>query len=230
VAARHPRLREGEIHVWRADLTAVGDDLLELLSPAERARAAHMRKELDRQLWGRARGVLRALLGRYLASDPRSLRFMPDGHGKPALVSDAPASPAGERLTQAGTARLSFNLSHSQELALYAFTETGAIGVDVQVARRPIDELALAARAFGPAQTRHLEGLDPGLRAQAFLRLWVRHEAELKCRGTGIGGGRARAGEENLWTTQLEMGPRAAAAVAVERPPRELRRLEWSAS
>ena len=71
--------------------------------------------------------------------------------------------------------------------------EAGPVGVDVEVPRRAIDEVALAARAFGPAEARRLEGLDPAVRAQEFLRAWVRHEAQLKCRGTGIGGAPAGA-------------------------------------
>ena len=65
--------------------------------------------------------------------------------------------------------------------------ERGAVGVDVEVARRPINEAALAARTFGPDEARRLAALDPVSREREFLRLWVRHEARLKCRGTGIG-------------------------------------------
>ena len=124
---------------------------------------------------------------------------------------------------------MSFNLSHSGQLALYAFTETGAVGVDVEVARRPIDEIAIAARTFGPAEARRLGGLDPAIREREFRRAWVRHEAELKCRGTGIGGPEAGLGGREPWTAELEVGPRAAAAVAAEHPPRELCCWDWHA-
>ena len=80
---------------------------------------------------------------------------------------------AGAPPAEQMTARLRFNMSHSQRLALYAFAVPGPVGVDVQVARRAIDEIALAARAFGPAESRRLESLEPVLRAQEFLRAWV---------------------------------------------------------
>jgi 4'-phosphopantetheinyl transferase len=210
-----PRLAEGAVHVWRADLEAVTDDLLELLSCEEEARAARFLAERDRRLWGRAHGVLRAMLGRYLETDPRTPRLVVGSHGKPAL-DDA-----------AGPARLSFNLSHSGQLALFAFTETGPVGVDVEFARRPIDEVAMATRTFGGAEAERLAGLDAATREWEFLRLWVRHEAELKFRGTGIGDATRSAEEREPWIVELEMGPRAAAAVAAQEPPDELHCWDW---
>src|SRR5271155_1853637 len=107
-----PLLAEREVHVWRAELAAVAEDLQELLNDEERARAARMVNERDRELWRRSRGLLRALLGRYLQREPRSLRFVVGEHGKPALAQDA--SP-----------RVAFNMSHSGQIALYAFSGAG---------------------------------------------------------------------------------------------------------
>jgi 4'-phosphopantetheinyl transferase len=215
--------------VWRADLAELADDLGELLSPAERTRAERFAHERDRLLWTRAHGVLRQLLGRYLERDPRALSFTTVAHGKPALLDDPPRSPATSRRIAARPAGLSFNLSHSGHLALYAFSAIGPVGVDVEVARRPIDELAIAARAFNPAQVRRLAVLDPLTREREFRRAWVRHEAALKCRGTGIGGAAGQASGGEPWIAELDLGPRAAGAVAVGRPPRELRCWDWRA-
>jgi len=207
-----PLLADGAVHVWRADLAAVAEDLGELLCEEERARAHRIVNERDAELWRRSRGLLRELLGRYLQREPRSLRFTAGEHGKPALA----CSPA-----------LSFNVSHSGPLALYAFSEAGAVGVDVEVGRHTIDEVAIAARALGAAEAQRLRALDPASRRREFLRAWACHEAELKCLGVGIGGaGDSDAGRE-LWIAQLDVGPDAAAAVAVERPARELRCWEF---
>jgi len=216
--------------VWRADLEAVTDDLGELLSSDERARAQRLVRERDRQPWIRSRGALRALLGRYLHGDPSALRFGAGAHGKLALIDDASVSrTAPEPVSAPPTpTRISFNLSHSGKLALYAFTPTAAVGIDVELARRPIDALAIAARTFGPVEARRLEELDQATREREFLRAWVRHEAELKCLGVGIGGAVA-AGARRPWIAELAVGPRAAAAVAVEGPPRELRCWDWPA-
>jgi hypothetical protein len=58
------------VHVWRADVDADDDVLVELLSAEERGRAERFLEECAGRRWARSRGVLRALLGRYLQEDP----------------------------------------------------------------------------------------------------------------------------------------------------------------
>jgi 4'-phosphopantetheinyl transferase len=223
----HPPLAEGAIHLWRVDLASVRHDLRRALSLEERERSERFLREQDRRLWIGAHGVLRVLLGRYLERDPGSLRFTGGTHGKPKLVENPSESSAAAGRTSAEPARIRFNLSHSDRLALLAFTRSGEIGVDVEVSRRPINQLALAARAFGADEARHLAALSPALRKREFLQSWVRHEAELKCRGTGIGGAAADVRGSEPWIAELAVGPRAAAAVAVEGTARELRCWSW---
>ena len=203
---RAPQLTVGALHVWRADLDAVGEETAALISPVERERAARIAGERERVRWSRARGLLRELLGVYLRRDPRALPLTAGANGKPTL---------------GGPQALSFNLSHSGGTALYVFASAGPVGVDVELARGGLDALALAGRAFGPAETQRLRELDPCAREQEFLRSWVRHEAKLKCLGTGLGGSDAIADERAPWVAELEIGPRAAGAVAaLERPTR----------
>jgi hypothetical protein len=125
-APPHPRARKGSVHVWRADLAAVGDELGDLLCADELARATRIVPERNRVLWARSRGVLRALLGRYLDADPRELRFELGTHGKPALLPEGPA-PATD---------LRFNLSHSGALMFVAVTAGREVGVDVERPRK----------------------------------------------------------------------------------------------
>jgi 4'-phosphopantetheinyl transferase len=209
IGPRRPRLGERELHVWLVDLEQAGEDRRRLLSEGELARGRAMASEGDRRRWTRARGALRALLGRYLGRDARAIELVAGPHGKPALAG------AGER-------RLAFNLSHSGRLALVALARAD-VGVDVETVRRPIDEIALAARTFGPATAARLRALQRPARTQAFLREWTRHEAALKC----LGGGLARAASERersaLWIAELDLGELAAGAVALEREPSELR-------
>jgi 4'-phosphopantetheinyl transferase len=213
------RATAGAIDVWRADLAALGDRAEQLLSNSERARAARILPERKRILWARSRGVLRALLGRYLERDPRALRFELGPHGKPALAcaEDLP------------TTDLCFNLSHSGGLALYAVTLGHAVGIDVEAPHRRIDELAIAARVLGREQARRLTELDPQSRTREFLRAWVAHEAAVKCLGLGLAAPTEGRPQNGLWTTQLDVGPDFAAAVAVDGGRCELRRWEWRA-
>lgn len=205
-----PRLRRGALHVWRVDLDLVDDRLQELLDREERERAGRILGARSRQLWSRSRGALRALLSAYLGTEPRALRFAIGAHGKPALPERS---------------RPYFNLSHSGNVALYAVTDTGAVGIDVEAASRSFDALALAARAFGPAEVDRLADLETALRKREFLRLWTRHEAALKCVGSGIGCSRASEIEPSI--IELDVGSHASAAVAFVPPLRELRLWDW---
>jgi 4'-phosphopantetheinyl transferase len=227
------------VYVWRADLDAAAPgELLDLLSPEERARAARIVRAQARARWARSRGVLRALLGLYLECDPRALRFQTGPHGKPTL-------PESE---------LSFNVSHSAGLALYALAPAAPVGVDVEVlAPRPLqrDEVALAERVLGPDAAQRLRALPPTARHREFLRQWVRHEAALKCLGVGFVGSRGAetaartpaqtavaaetpaqtaAAAARLRVSALDVGPHAAAALAVQAAPPQLRPWELRCS
>jgi 4'-phosphopantetheinyl transferase len=216
--------------VWRADLALVPPGLTDLLSGEELARAERFKRPHDALLWASARGVLRALLADYLGSDATALHIAADANGKPTLLADPTQARARATRLSPTSRPLSFNLSHSGGIALFAFTTAGPVGVDVELARRPIDTLALAARAFGAGAAGRLARLDASRREREFLRLWVRHEAALKCLGTGLRGADA-AGESRdaQWIAELEIGPRAAGAVALVDPPSELRCWEWRA-
>lgn len=195
-----PLFAEGTIHLWRADLTAVEEELEELLCAEERERAARIVRERDRVLWARSRGVLRALLGRYLDRDPRTLEFVLGPHGKPALRERAGLTAEGPGGVRPGGA-LRFNLSHSGTLALYAITAGPEVGVDIERAR---------------------ERYTP-----EFLRAWVAREAAGKCRGTGLATSPEGPHQDDLWTSELDVGPDAAGVVAVEGEPCELCCWEW---
>ena len=196
--ARAGSLEADELHVWRARLDAPGlaDDIV--LSDAERDRAGGFRFEGDRVRWSRARAILRRLLGDYLERDPRAIELEAGTNGKPGV---------------GGAGGLEFNLSHSGGLALFAFALHNPVGVDVELAGRARDHLAIAERVLGADASRRLRELPPELREREFLRSWVRHEAALKCKGARLGAD-ARADELHLTDLPLRRG---AAAVALER-------------
>jgi 4'-phosphopantetheinyl transferase len=224
-APDQPELPEDTVDVWRAKLTGADERLGALLCEQERARAGRLLSVRSRLLWTRSRGLLRVLLGRYLHEDPRALRFAEEAHGKPLLLVPADRSPRGAGV---GGVHVSFNLSHSGELALYAFCAGAAVGVDVEGDRRSIDEVALAARVLGASEAAHLRAIaDPAVRRREFLKAWTRYEAQLKCLGTGIGAGASGLDRGRVWVADLDPGGGAAGAVACAREPRELRCWTW---
>lgn len=212
-------LADGEVHLWIAQLDtqpAAADALVEkLLSPEERRRAARFANSRDATRWGRSRALLRSILGSYLDADPARLLFVAGEHGKPRFDGDE--------------AWLRFNLSHAAGIAVYAMASGFEVGVDVETEARRVNALAIAERALGEQAARHLEGLAEPERTRRFLRMWVRHEASLKCLGVGLARADGGAGREPFWVEQLDLQG-AVVAVAATRAPRRVRRYRWPAS
>ena len=174
VPAEFPVLAADEVHVWMAVRPATADaasGFEPLLSPEERDRAARFHFERDRTAFVAARGRLRQLLGRYLQSAPEKIQFITNAHGKPELPAPAP---------------LQFNLSHSGDLAVFAFTRAGRVGVDVEQARPGVANDAVAERFFAPGEVKALRALPVAAQAAAFLACWTRKEAFVKAHGAGL--------------------------------------------
>jgi 4'-phosphopantetheinyl transferase len=226
-----PRITPGEVHVWRAQLARLGDRS-DLLSEAERERQRQIVSERDRQLWGRSRSVLRVLLARYLDAAPEQVPLAVDANGKPCL-----GRPRDDRRAGGPAESLHFNLSHSGELALYAFSSSWQVGVDVELAHvegRRHDLLALTRRVFGEGEAGRLRAFAPDAREREFLRLWTHYEAALKRVGQGIGAGADTSGVDasgvqgSAWIVELDLGSEGAAALAGERAASALRLWEFT--
>ncbi|HYV05451.1 MAG TPA: hypothetical protein VFB82_12735 [Blastocatellia bacterium] len=83
-----PALSRDHVHLWKMRLNREESDLLALertLTPDELARAERFSFECDRRRFTAARGQLRAILGRYLGTDPSELLFSYGARGKPFL-------------------------------------------------------------------------------------------------------------------------------------------------
>ena len=206
------RLDADTVDVWLVALDDAPADVL--LDAEEQARAARFVRDEDRARWIAARSALRALLGAYAGVDPRALRFAEGPHGKPALAG--------------GDDGLRFNLSHSADTALIAVARGREVGVDVELPRRAVDHVALARRVLTAEEADRIAAIeDAGAQERAFLRAWVRWEAVLKCRGTGIGGAGEAPEGPMPWVADLDVDAPAAAALAVDDGPVAVRTWRW---
>lgn len=135
-------LGRDEVHVWRAALGRPAECVRFLeqgLNADERKRAERFRFSKDRTHFIVARGLLlRAILGRYLATDPRTLQFCYGPYGKPGLARED------------GTDALFFNVAHSRGLALFAVTRDREVGVDLEYVDAHVAYEEIAARFFSP--------------------------------------------------------------------------------
>ncbi|WP_250124597.1 4'-phosphopantetheinyl transferase superfamily protein [Chroococcidiopsis sp. CCMEE 29] len=166
-----------DVHVWRAALAqpaARVQQLVQTLSADERIRAERFYFERDRNRFIVGRGLLRIVLSRYLGIAPDQLQFYYGSRGKPALA---------ETLSES---KLRFNLSHSEEMALYAVTRDREIGIDIEYIR-PITEMEqIAKRFFSIQENAVFCTLPPNQKQTAFFNCWTRKEAYVKAIGDGL--------------------------------------------
>lgn len=170
-------LPDDEVHLWHVDLAAVAEGeqrWVEMLSEDERTRAARFHFERDRQHFTATRALLRIILASYVEADPKALRFRYSDKEKPSLISER-----AENIVE-------FNVSHSGNAALLAFTRGRALGVDVEYMREDFDHNAIAARFFSENERCQLAALAAAERYRGFFRCWTRKEAYIKAVGTGL--------------------------------------------
>jgi len=170
-------LPEDEVQLWRVDLDAIRGEESRWqgrLSPDESKRALRFHFPSDRQRFVASRALLRTILAAYLEGDAVNLEFSYSKKEKPSLAGGH------------ATSGITFNLSHSGGIALYAFTRGREIGVDVEQVRGDFDVEPIARRFFSAQEQIHLNDLPKAERVEAFFRCWTRKEAYLKATGSGL--------------------------------------------
>jgi 4'-phosphopantetheinyl transferase len=221
-------LEASDVHVWLVSLNqpvAIVNGLLQLVSPDEQAKADRFQFEIDRRRFIVARGCLRTILAGYLGIAPAAIQFSYGNHGKPKLATQT-----------ASASQLKFNLAHSGDRAVYAFTLIGEVGVDLERIRPDFDGDEVARRFFSPSEVACLNQFSVAARQQAFFQCWTRKEAFIKAKGLGLSIAldqfdvtlaadeeaallRTRWDESEAarWSLQeIDVGPDYAAAVAIE--------------
>lgn len=211
-----------EIHVFAAPLSGpISEERAAVLNADERERANRLISPLHRQYFIAAHVVLREILGHYLEAAPASIQFTFGAHRKPAL-----AAPFEDKLH--------FNLSHSEDMAVYAITTSGAIGVDIEKIR-PDNKIDVADRFFSPAEKSALATLPSAQQIAGFYHVWSRKEAIIKANGKGLAIPLSSFSvsidnqietvsvEEKTWTLlSLPIHPDYAAALAAATPPAKI--------
>ncbi|MGC1394096.1 MAG: 4'-phosphopantetheinyl transferase superfamily protein [Coleofasciculaceae cyanobacterium] len=225
------KLLENEVHVWSASfkqLLLQVEQLTQILSEDEKNRASRFHFEQDKTRFIIGRGLLRLILGRYLKTEPDQLQFAYSLTGKPVVSSS----------------NVQFNLSHSEEMILYAFTSDRQIGIDLEYLR-PIPELKqLIQQFFSIGEASAILSLPASEQQLAFLQTWTCKEAYLKATGEGLAqlsqvevyikpGEPYRLlnnqSQANRWSLQtLTLTPEYVAALVVEGQNWHLKCWQWS--
>lgn len=172
-----PLLQNQEVHIWCADLN-IHDDLLQqmlnTLSHDEKERAARFVREADRLHFISARSILRDILSRYCGCNSKDIQFEYNAKGKPFLSKDQ------------SHLKIHFNLSHSNDIALYAVSKMENIGIDIEYTKKDIHPLDIAERFFSKDEILLLSQLPTADQLNGFYKIWTRKEAYVKAIGEGI--------------------------------------------
>jgi 4'-phosphopantetheinyl transferase len=172
----HLFLNNNELHIWRA----IWDDsfvnslshFMELLSNDELNRAKKYHFERDRQKFIFWRGSFKSILSKYVNISAPNIQFNYNSYGKPSLKNVF-----FEKSVQ-------FNISHSQSVAIYAFTFKDPVGIDIEYMRTDFDWQPIAQQFFTARENETLQKAESS--TQAFYYHWTRKEAIVKALGKGL--------------------------------------------
>jgi 4'-phosphopantetheinyl transferase len=170
------KFSDNEVHLWLVNLNISSQEIARLtntLSPNEIARADRFKFEEHKNRFIAARGYLRQILSSYLQKSCCEITFKYSDRGKPKLPNT----------------NLQFNVSHSQNIALYGFTDRNLIGIDIEYLRSNVECDKIAKRFFNEREFQIINNLLKEKKAQTFFQFWTIKEAYLKATGEGLGGG-----------------------------------------
>lgn len=142
-----------------------------VLSEKERLRAEQYLLPSDKHTYVISRAILKRLLGRFTQVDEQKITIDYGRNGKPFLV---------------GSTGLQFNIAHSGDVFVLAFTRGGEIGIDVESLEKDVNLSALQSYLFTPVEQSTFLQLEPSRRQEEFIRCWTRKEALLKATGDGL--------------------------------------------
>ena len=166
---------KNEVHIWCARL-----DLDELsvscacqrLSGDERKQALQLRTPLLRAKFIVSRTLLRMLIAHLCDCAPDRIQFSYGEYGKPSVENQFPS--------------VQFNMSHSGDIAAYAFTAYDPLGLDIEQHRPMPDLEGIAFRFFNHSDFEELLHVSAPERVPSFFDCWVRKEAYVKGLGKGL--------------------------------------------
>lgn len=172
------KLEPNQIHLYSIDLRQSAEVCTAkrpLLSPDEVSRAERYQFDHLRQRFILCRGYLRELLGAYLDQDPTNLHFQYTDKEKPYLPP--PSSDQDP---------LSFNVSHSEDIAVMAFAWKTELGIDVESLQRKTDIASIAKRYFSTLEFEQFLAVPEEQRIETFYNGWTAKEAFIKAKGQGL--------------------------------------------
>ena len=206
----------GEVAIWGVDISEMDyeyDQYSRLLLKEELVKINRLKNKQSRLTSVVARSGLRILSGVYLNKDPKKIIFKKLHNGKPIIDSH----------------KFYFNLSHSVNWIVWAFSISGKVGVDLEYVRNNVMYEKIAERYFHRCEIQKMnQSYDP---KRLFFDLWAAKESLVKASGKGVFAGmkditipidhdgippNLRVGD--FYLKKVEAGSRYACSLASEAP------------
>ena len=206
----------GEVAIWGVDISEMDyeyDQYSRLLLKEELVKINRLKNKQSRLTSVVARSGLRILSGVYLNKDPKKIIFKKLHNGKPIIDSH----------------KFYFNLSHSLNWIVWAFSISGKVGVDLEYIRNNVMYEKIAERYFHRCEIQKMnQSNDP---KRLFFDLWAAKESLVKASGKGVFAGmkdikipidhdglplNMRVGD--FYLKKIEAGSRYACSLASEVP------------
>lgn len=159
--------------VWLAYLPDFFSQLIELrhhLISSEQEKADRFYFEKHRIRYTVSQALLRILLGAYLRIPPQEIFLNKTPYGKPFLDNSA----------------IQFNISHSNEYAIYALSECTAVGIDIEYWKERKYLEGIIDSNFSVTEKTIYHNLDSSLKVSSFYQGWTCNEAYIKAIGMGL--------------------------------------------
>jgi len=118
------------------------------------------------------KGLLRLLIGKYLNLNPGELVFSYNEFGKPFIPDDKSG--------------LQFNISHSDDMAVFAFSNLTEIGVDIEKVKVIEDMEGVMNLCFTEYEKNWFRAINDEPRVETFYKMWTIKEAFIKAIGRGF--------------------------------------------
>jgi 4'-phosphopantetheinyl transferase len=213
-----------EVHLWTAyheDVSYLDAQLRTFLSAEEQERLAKYLVAAPRQQFLRSRGLLRLLLSQYLNCSPLAIQFQYLAQGKPTLAPEV-------------SHPVQFNIAHSQDCTLFAFSQDLALGVDLEYVDDRCHYREIAQRFLREEEWQNFAQINAEQQKLAFFRIWSRKEALIKLWGDSLFQGlqlypvptsvhpeqfSVISREQTIYLQDLDLNPRFTAALATFEQP-----------
>lgn len=159
--------------VWRIELIASEERyqyLYGLLDANEQKRANAFIRDDDRHQWVVAHGNMRLILAVYVGIKANNIPLVQKRGEKP-FIEDS---------------MVKFNLSHTNGYALLAVTNSGEVGIDIELKRDNVRIERTSRSTFSVTERRDILEVEGAVRVERFYNCWTRKEAFIKAIGLGF--------------------------------------------